>query len=141
MREERASRRQMEIELRNTYDLTPIGLFTLNGEGRFIRANPALHSMLGLPQEDYSKYRWTDYFAGTAERDLSELLQRDDSASIEIEGAAGADDRRAALFAAGNPKKKKKKKKKKCQRFRRGLAGRRDRSVQSCGATALFSLA
>ncbi|AXF12694.1 diguanylate cyclase (plasmid) [Paraburkholderia graminis] len=101
MREERASRRQMEIELRNTYDLTPIGLFTLNGEGRFIRANPALHSMLGLPQEDYSKYRWTDYFAGTAERDLSELLQRDDSASIEIEGAAGAvtDARRYSLRA------------------------------------------
>ncbi|WP_251031583.1 putative bifunctional diguanylate cyclase/phosphodiesterase [Paraburkholderia strydomiana] len=101
MREERAGRQQIEIELRNTYDVTPIGLFTLNEEGRFVRANPALHSMLSIPREDYSKYRWADYFARGAERKLSELLEHDESSSIEIEGAASTatDARRYSLRA------------------------------------------
>jgi hypothetical protein len=89
MREERERRRQMQIELRNTYDVTPIGLFTLSGDSAFLRANPALHSMLGLPQQHHGAHRWADYFAPGAERALAELLERDDSASIEIEGAAG----------------------------------------------------
>ncbi|CAB3739090.1 putative bifunctional diguanylate cyclase/phosphodiesterase [Paraburkholderia rhynchosiae] len=100
MREERVRRRQMEVELRNTYDVTPIGLFTLNGEGCFVRANPALHSMLSLPHE-YGTYRWADYFAPGAERMLDGLLERDDSASIEIEGTASGktDARRYSLRA------------------------------------------
>jgi diguanylate cyclase (GGDEF)-like protein len=89
MREERECRRQMQIELRNTYDVTPIGLFTLNGESCFVRANPALLSMLGLPHQHYGTHRWADFFAPGAERALCELLERDDSASIEIEGSAG----------------------------------------------------
>ncbi|WP_425596435.1 putative bifunctional diguanylate cyclase/phosphodiesterase [Paraburkholderia fungorum] len=89
MREERERRRQMQIELRNTYDVTPIGLFTLSGDSAFLRANPALHSMLGLPQQHHGAHRWADYFAPGAERALAELLERDDSASIEIEGTAG----------------------------------------------------
>lgn len=91
MREERERRRQMQIELRNTYDVTPIGLFTLNGQSCFVRTNPALHAMLGLPRENYGTHRWADYFAPGAERALFELLGRGDSASIEIEGAAAAD--------------------------------------------------
>ncbi|WP_250453095.1 EAL domain-containing protein [Caballeronia sp. ATUFL_M2_KS44] len=90
MRDERERRRQMQIELRNTYDVTPIGLFTLNGDNCFVRANPALHAMLGLPQGRYGTHRWADYFAPGAERALNELLEGDDSASIEIEGAPGA---------------------------------------------------
>ena len=89
VREERERRRQMEIELRNTYDVTPIGLFTLSGESCFVRANPALHAMLDLPQQRYTTHRWADYFAPGAEPALHELLEREDSASIEIDGAAG----------------------------------------------------
>ncbi len=101
MREERERRRQMQIELRNTYDVTPIGLFTLNEESRFVRANPALHTMLGLPHQQYGTHRWGDYFAPGAERALRELLERDDSASIEIDGAASTktDTRRYSLRA------------------------------------------
>jgi len=88
MREERERRRQMETELRNTYDVTPIGLFTLDEKGCFVRANPALHSMLSLPLHQYGKHRWADFFAPGAERTLDELLARDDSASVEIEGTA-----------------------------------------------------
>jgi diguanylate cyclase (GGDEF)-like protein len=87
MREERESRRQMETELRHTYDLTPIGLFTLNAQSCFVRSNPALDSMLGLPREHHGTHRWADYFAPGAERALSDLLARDDSASIELDGA------------------------------------------------------
>jgi PAS domain-containing protein len=89
MREERERRRRKQIELRNTYDVTPIGLFTLNGESCFVPANPALHSMLRLPQQHHGTHRWADYFAPGAEGVLCELLERDDSASIEIDGTAG----------------------------------------------------
>jgi len=89
MRDERERRRQMQVELRNTYDVTPIGLFTLNLESYFVRANPASHTMLGLPLQHYDTLRWSDYFAPGAEEALHELLERDDSASIEIVGAAG----------------------------------------------------
>ena len=101
MREERERRRQMQIELRNTYDVTPIGLFTLNSDNCFVRANPALHTMLGLPLERYATHRWADYFSSGAERDMYALLERDDSASIEIDGAAGTrtDARRYSLRA------------------------------------------
>ncbi|MGI4859719.1 MAG: PAS domain-containing protein, partial [Janthinobacterium lividum] len=74
MREERERRRQMEIELRNTYDVTPIGLFTLNLENCFVRANPAAHAMLGLPHQQHDMCRWSDYFAPGAEGALAELL-------------------------------------------------------------------
>ncbi len=96
MREERERRRQMQIELRNTYDVTPIGLFTLSGDSAFLRANPALHSMLGLPQQHHGAHRWADYFAPGAERALAELLERDDSASIEIEVQPARRQRRGA---------------------------------------------
>ncbi|REE07457.1 diguanylate cyclase/phosphodiesterase [Paraburkholderia sp. BL27I4N3] len=89
MREERERRRQMQIELRNTYDVTPIGLFTLNTDNCFVRANPALHTMLGLPQERCVTHRWANYFASGAEAELYALLQRGGAASIEIDGAAG----------------------------------------------------
>ncbi|WP_421380855.1 putative bifunctional diguanylate cyclase/phosphodiesterase (plasmid) [Paraburkholderia sp. DD10] len=101
VREERERRRQMQTELRNTYDVTPIGLFTLNGDNCFVRANPALHTMLGLSNHGYATHRWADYFAPGAERVLSGLLERDNSASIEIDGAAGTrtDARRYSLRA------------------------------------------
>ena len=90
MREDRERRRQMQIELRNTYDVTPIGLFTLNRDGCFVRANPAAHAMLGLPLQQHESHRWAEYFAGDAARLLSDLLARNDSSSIEIDGVAGA---------------------------------------------------
>lgn len=101
MRDERERRRQMQVELRNTYDVTPIGLFTLNLESFFVRANPAAHAMLGLPHQQYDARRWGDYFAPGAEDALHKLLERDESASIEIEGAAGmkTDARRYSLRA------------------------------------------
>lgn len=101
VREERERRRQAQIELRNTYDVTPIGLFTLNRENRFVRANPVLLSMLGLAGLRNGSHRWSDYFAAGAERALSDLLERGGSASIEIEGTPGTktDARRYSLRA------------------------------------------
>ncbi len=101
VREERERRQQAETELRKTYDVTPIGLFTLDAENCFVRVNPALRSMLCLPDEHDGTHRWANYFAPGAERALAELLEREDSASIEIEGAAGTqtDARRYSLRA------------------------------------------
>ncbi|WP_024904644.1 putative bifunctional diguanylate cyclase/phosphodiesterase [Robbsia andropogonis] len=89
MRGDRERRRQMQVALRNTYDVTPIGLFTLSRTGYFVRANPAAHAMLGLPLQQYASCKWADYFAPGAEEALSDLLARHDSSAIEIDGLPG----------------------------------------------------
>lgn len=91
MREDRERRRQMQVALRNTYDVTPIGLFTLDQDGCFVRANPAAHSMLGLPLQQFEAHRWAAYFAGNAAATLAGLLERNDASSIEIDGIAGTE--------------------------------------------------
>ena len=46
MRRERLGRVEAESERRSTYDAIPIGLFTLNTNGAFLRGNPALRTPL-----------------------------------------------------------------------------------------------
>jgi PAS domain-containing protein len=48
MRQERLGRVKAETELRSTYEAIPIGLFTLDANGIFLRGNPALRNMLGV---------------------------------------------------------------------------------------------
>lgn len=61
MRQERAARRRAEDELRGTYEALPIGLFTLERDGTFLRVNPAAASMLGAdPAAGHQ--RWSDFF-------------------------------------------------------------------------------
>ena len=51
IRLERKQRIQAEAELRVTYDVVPVGLFTLDARGVFIGGNPALREMLGVDEE------------------------------------------------------------------------------------------
>jgi PAS domain-containing protein len=48
MRQERLGRVKAQAELRSTYEAIPIGLFTLDANGVFLRGNPALRRMLGV---------------------------------------------------------------------------------------------
>jgi len=86
MRAEREYRRRMQIEFRNTYDLAPIGLFTLDSEGRVVRANPALHAMLGVRRGDFKSRRLCDYFENGTWSKLVALARRGRTASMEIHG-------------------------------------------------------
>ncbi|MGH8780424.1 putative bifunctional diguanylate cyclase/phosphodiesterase [Paraburkholderia sp.] len=88
VRAERERRRQMQTELRNTYDVTPIGLFTLDGEGRFVRANPALRTMLDLRRSDYGTRHWGDYFEEGAWAALQTLAYQGSAGELELAGAA-----------------------------------------------------
>jgi len=83
MRQDRKARLKAQVELRNTYDAIPLGLFTLARDGAFERVNPALTQMLGVDPESGQRRYWRQYFepgawdrledavrAGEAELDL-----------------------------------------------------------------------
>lgn len=81
MREERRQRIRAQTELVSNYAVTPIGMFTLDSEGVFERANPVMEQMLGFSMGDQTKVRWTDYFEPQDWHKLAELTQ----AGTEVE--------------------------------------------------------
>ncbi len=91
MRADRARRLASETELRNTYDLTPIGLFTLDPDGRFARANPALLAMLEIRGDALRARHWSEFFDADSWARLWELAAQDGDSAIEVEidGAPG----------------------------------------------------
>jgi diguanylate cyclase (GGDEF)-like protein len=101
MRAEREHRRQAQTELRNTYDVTPIGLFTLDSAGHFVRANPALRTMLSLQKTEYRVRHWNDYFESGAWGALQALASKGSEGELEMGGAAsrGNGERRFLLKA------------------------------------------
>ena len=66
MRQEREARMRAEAELRGTYEAIPIGLFTLDRDGAFLRVNPALTRMLGVDPALGERRYWSDFFAPRA---------------------------------------------------------------------------
>src|ERR1700744_2574160 len=101
MRADRERRRRMQTELRNTYDVTPIGLFTLDENGHFVRANPALQSMLSLQKTEYKVRHWNDYFESGAWGALQALASKGSDGELEMGGSAarGTGERRYLLKA------------------------------------------
>jgi diguanylate cyclase (GGDEF)-like protein len=89
IRFERAHRRQAQVELRNTYDVTPIGLFTLRADGSFVRANPALRAMLELRDVGNDSRRWQDFFELDAWSKLEAVAAERRDAEVEIRGVPG----------------------------------------------------
>ncbi|HEY1997050.1 putative bifunctional diguanylate cyclase/phosphodiesterase [Paraburkholderia sp.] len=101
MRAERERRRRMQTELRNTYEVTPIGLFTLDEQGHFVRANPALRSMLDLQKAEYRSRHWKHYFEAGAWGSLQALAQKGSEGELELGGSveSGTAERRYSLKA------------------------------------------
>jgi diguanylate cyclase (GGDEF)-like protein len=101
MRAERERRRRMQTELRNTYEVTPIGLFTLDEQGHFVRANPALRLMLDLRKAEYRERHWKEHFEAGAWGALQALAQRGSEGELELSGveARGTEERRYSLKA------------------------------------------
>ncbi|WP_345817779.1 EAL domain-containing protein (plasmid) [Paraburkholderia sp. PREW-6R] len=62
IRAERDENRRAQIRLRDTYDVTPVGLFTLDGNGQFLQTNAALRDMLKMREGSYRHRYWQDYF-------------------------------------------------------------------------------
>ncbi|MBV8029930.1 MAG: EAL domain-containing protein [Betaproteobacteria bacterium] len=85
MRQDRKERLRAEVELRHTYEVIPIGLFTLAPDGALERMNPALAQMLGAAPDGPRRY-WREYFeAGSWDR-LQDAVRAGGGADLEIRG-------------------------------------------------------
>jgi diguanylate cyclase (GGDEF)-like protein len=88
MRQERLGRVRAETELRSTYEAIPIGLFTLDAQGNFVRGNPALRNMLGVDLSRTRRETWTGNFEPGAWSRLREMIWRNAGEELEIRDAA-----------------------------------------------------
>ena len=103
IRLERKQRIQAEAELRVTYDVVPVGLFTLDARGAFIGGNPALREMLGVDEEALRQARWGTFFADGAWQRLQDMVAPAGAAEIELDGAVpppGTEGKRFLIKAA-----------------------------------------
>lgn len=85
MRVERQARLQAEAELQRTYDTTPVGLFTLDARGRFLRMNATMRSKLALSDGD--NHRWQTHFEPGSWETLREIAAHaDGTGEAELRG-------------------------------------------------------
>jgi diguanylate cyclase (GGDEF)-like protein len=95
MQQERRKRLKARAALRVTYDVVPIGLFTLDRTGAFERVNPTLVQMLGTdPAREPARY-WADLFDGAAWAKLQEGVRSGEPYEMDMPGRVrGGDDDR-----------------------------------------------
>lgn len=87
MRVERQARLEAEAELQRTYDTTPIGLFTLDAQGCFLRMNATMRSKLAL--HDTDSQRWQAHFEPGSWEILCDIAARPDgTGETELRGRA-----------------------------------------------------
>jgi diguanylate cyclase (GGDEF)-like protein/PAS domain S-box-containing protein len=86
MRQEHQQRLLAQAELQHTYEAMPIGLFTLNMQGRFTSANPAMISMLGANVLEAGGNSWQQYFNEGAWTHLHHMVNTQQDGELEIEG-------------------------------------------------------
>jgi len=84
MRLERQEKVKAQAELRSTYDAIPIGLFTLDKDGAFVRFNPASSEMLGVDLSENIHKHWSDFFEPGAWGRLQDLVSGRAGQEIEI---------------------------------------------------------
>lgn len=90
VRQEHEQRLAAQAELQHTYEAIPIGLFTLDLEGRFLSANPALLAMLGPAALAPGSNRWDQYFSKDAWLRLRHMVGMQQAAELEEEGRASS---------------------------------------------------
>lgn len=89
MREERLERRQAQVELHSTYQVAPVGLFTLSDDGAFVRANPSMRNKLGIQERAVHTRRWHDFFETTSFDTLRRLAAQPHGGEAETHGGRG----------------------------------------------------
>ncbi len=89
IRLERQERLDAQAALHRTYETTPVGLFTLDAEGRFVRCNAALQHLLGVRDPQATGVRWASLFEPGAWPHLHDIVRHGNEA--EIRGAERAD--------------------------------------------------
>ncbi len=86
MRQEHNQRLAAQAELQHTFDAMPIGLFTLDLQGLFTSANPALMRMLGQNVLERGFNSWQQYFSGGAWTQLHFLVHTPAKDELELTG-------------------------------------------------------
>jgi diguanylate cyclase (GGDEF)-like protein len=97
MRQEHLGRVKAQSELRTTYEAIPVGLFTLDSNGVFLRANPALQGMLGMDLSQTGQKTWSEHFEPGAWARLVDMIARNTSEELELRDSA-ADEEKSRRF-------------------------------------------
>lgn len=92
MREDRHERTRAQTELVSNYAVTPIGMFTLDSDEVFQRANPVLEQMLNFSLTDKAVVRWSDFFETQDWQKLSEMTLAGNEVEIKRLDAASHPD-------------------------------------------------
>ncbi|MEO7941075.1 MAG: EAL domain-containing protein, partial [Burkholderiaceae bacterium] len=92
MRLEHQQRLKMQAELEHNFNAMPIGLFSLDLQGRFISANPALRAMLGEHVLTPGRNTWQLYFDPGAWTQLHHCVYSRVGGELEITSHHGPDD-------------------------------------------------
>lgn len=98
MRVEHYQRLDAQEKLANTYMATPIGMFTLDLQGRFQHANPALRAMLEADVTVPGRNEWEAHFSKGAWRALLNLVHTDATGQMEIRSRADVGEDRSKRF-------------------------------------------
>jgi diguanylate cyclase (GGDEF)-like protein len=93
MRAERQERVHAQAELHRTYEVTPVGLFTLEADGTFVRINAAMQQKLQLNQQALSEQRWETFFEPGAWQRLKDVAERGEEAEMHALSINGAESR------------------------------------------------
>lgn len=91
IRAERTERLRAQAALSNAYDFSPVGLFTLAGDGRFVRRNPALEAMLGMGRNEKNRH-WDDYFPAGSWQAIYRQAVESGTVEIELSRSVGLSD-------------------------------------------------
>lgn len=85
IKQEQGQRLEAQAKLEQTFEVLPIGLFTLNTRGEILAANPALHQMLGsaLPGTV-----WQRHFEAGAWTALHQAVYAHAQAELEFSGSS-----------------------------------------------------
>ena len=102
MRGEQEQRLAVQAELEHTYEAMPIGLFTLDLQGRFLSANPALAAMLEADVLAPERKLWSGYFGDDGWGRLHRLVHQEAQGELALDGpgAPGPAARRYMVRAA-----------------------------------------
>ena len=91
IRQERQSRKKAQDELRSTYEAIPIGLFSLDEQGRIAQANPAYRNMLGRYAAEAA--HWGNGFEAGAWDRLKALVDSPSGEDLELKGYGSGEGR------------------------------------------------
>ncbi len=83
--------------MRSTYEAIPIGLFTLDAHGVFLRGNPALRKMLGVDLSRDTNETWNEHFEPGAWTKLRDMASGQSGEELEVRDSV-ADEEQSRRF-------------------------------------------